>query len=126
MEERVGADDARENVAGEPTFEEALARLELIVRDLEEGNVGLADGLKRYEEGVALLRRCYQLLEGAQRRIELLNRVGPDGQEECEPFEDDSTTLAQKAAARARRRSRPAASDASPGEDEIDGPGRLF
>ncbi len=119
-------DGASEKKEAEPTFEEALERLEFIVRDLEEGKIGLAAGLERYEEGVSLLRRCYHLLEGAQRRIELLNRVGPDGQEECEPFDDTSATLEEKAASRGRRRSRPRADDSGAAEDEIDGPGRLF
>ena len=122
----VGVDGSSEKNGEEPTFEEALERLEFIVRDLEEGKVGLAAGLERYEEGVSLLRRCYQLLEGAQRRIELLNRVGPDGQEECEPFDDESATLEEKGATRGRRRSRPRPEESGSSEDEIDGPGRLF
>ena len=110
----------------EPTFEQALARLELIVQALEEGEIPLAEALAGYEEGVSLLRRCYQLLEGAQRRIELLSRVGSDGKEVCEPFDEGGATLEEKAAKRGKRRSRPATSEAGAAEDEIDGPGRLF
>ena len=45
------SDDATPEV---PTFEEALERLESIVVDLEEGEIGLAEGLARYEQGVKL------------------------------------------------------------------------
>lgn len=110
----------------EPTFEQALERLQTIVQDLEQGQIPLAEGLARYEEGVKLLGKCYQLLEGAQRRIELLNRVGPDGKEECEPFDERDVPLEEKAQSRGRRRSRRAEPEAGTAEDEIDGPGRLF
>jgi exodeoxyribonuclease VII small subunit len=107
------------------TFEQALARLEIIVRELEEGSVGLAEGLAHYEEGVKLLRQCYQLIEGVERRIELLNRVDSSGSEVCEPFDEGAESLEEKANQRGRRRSRRAQTEL-PDEDEIDGPGRLF
>jgi exodeoxyribonuclease VII small subunit len=106
-------------------FEEALARLEVIVRELEEGSVGLAEGLAHYEEGVKLLRQCYQLIEGVERRIELLNRVDSAGSEICEPFDEGADSLEEKASQRGRRRSRRAQTELTD-EDEIDGPGRLF
>ncbi len=109
-----------------PSFERALERLEFIVRELEEGSIGLAEGLAHYEEGVRLLRQCYQLIEGVERRIELLNRVDSAGNEECVPFDEDSTSLEEKARQRGRRRSRRAPAEPAPDEDEIDGPGRLF
>ena len=56
-----------------PSFEHTLGRLEEIVRLLEEGKIGLDEALARYEEGVGLLRKAYELLEGAQRRISLLS-----------------------------------------------------
>ncbi len=89
-----------------PTFEEALAELETIVAELEEGQTPLADSLARYERGVRLLRECYQLLERAERRIELLNHVDSDGQAHSEPFDDQALSLDEKVSARSRRRSR--------------------
>ena len=56
--------------AREPqTFEQALAELERIVRDLEDGRTGLEESLARYEQGVALLKRCYSHLNHAEQRI---------------------------------------------------------
>lgn len=54
------------------TFEEALARLEELVRSLEEGKLPLAESLTAFEEGVALLRRCTQELEEAEGKVEVL------------------------------------------------------
>jgi general secretion pathway protein D len=62
-----------------PGFEESLQRLEGIVHLLEEGDLGLTEALARYEEGVRLLRQAYDLLEHAERRIELLSGVDADG-----------------------------------------------
>ena len=87
------------------SFEDALARLEAIVHDLEDGRVGLAEALARYEEGVGLLRRCHQLLERAERKIELLRGVDAEGQPIAAPYDDDPTTLDDKAAQRSHRRS---------------------
>jgi exodeoxyribonuclease VII small subunit len=58
------------------TFEEALAELDRVVRDLEDGKIGLEDSLQRYEQGVALLQRCYGQLKKAEQRIREL--VGLD------------------------------------------------
>ena len=87
-------------------FEEALSQLEAIVQSLEEGQIPLADALARYEEGIKLLKECYQSLAHAERRIELLNRVDSEGHADSESFDDSALSLEQKAQSRARRRSR--------------------
>ena len=40
---------------------------------------GLNESLERYEEGVKLLRQSYELLQRAERRIELLSGVDAEG-----------------------------------------------
>ena len=87
-------------------FEDALEQLESIVQELEDGRVGLADALSRYEQGVKLLKSCYHLLEKAERRIELLSGVDADGNPVVADFDEDAgESLDEKADARARRRS---------------------
>jgi exodeoxyribonuclease VII small subunit len=73
------------------SFEHSLTELEQIVRQLEEGQLGLADSLARYEQGVKRLKECYELLERAERRIELLERVGADGEPVTRPFDAEAT-----------------------------------
>ena len=53
-------------------FEEALVRLEEIVRMLEKGEMGLEESLKAFEEGIMLSRFCMKILNEAERRIEML------------------------------------------------------
>jgi len=55
-----------------PTFEAALARLEEIVRSLEDGKAPLDSLLKLFEEGVGLVRTCSTQLDGAESRIKIL------------------------------------------------------
>ena len=72
-------------------FEEALAGLERIVRDLEEGDLPLDDALKLFEEGVRLSRFCGAKLDEAEKKIEILMK-GAGGEWRSEPFrtgEDD-------------------------------------
>ena len=56
----------------EPSFEQALARLEEIVRALEGGNVPLEDLIKLYDEGTALVKQCTEKLNAAEEKVRLL------------------------------------------------------
>ncbi len=62
----------------ERTFEEAMARLEEIVRALDGGTAGLDDSLGLFEEGIALVKLCNAKLEGAEQKVKLLAK-GEDG-----------------------------------------------
>jgi exodeoxyribonuclease VII small subunit len=81
-------EDSQEKQPEAPSFEQAIGRLEEIVHSLEEGKLGLDEALGRYEEGVGLLRRAYELLETAQRRISLLSGVDSEGNPILRPMED--------------------------------------
>jgi exodeoxyribonuclease VII small subunit len=90
----------QEEPAAEATFEQTLDRLEEIVHLLEEGEVGLDEALLRYEEGVRLLRKAYQSVERAQRKIEILSGLDAEGNPRTQPLADVSTlTLDEQAAA---------------------------
>lgn len=88
------------------SFEESLAELEQLVARLEDGKQGLAESLASYETGVARLKACYQMLEAAERRIELVQSVDANGKAKTAPLDDaDEGDLTEKSAARSRRRS---------------------
>jgi exodeoxyribonuclease VII small subunit len=57
-------------------FESALSELDAIVKALDEGDLPLEKSLELYERGVQLSRFCHAKLEGAERRIEVLNERG--------------------------------------------------
>lgn len=58
----------------ELSLEEAMARLEKVVAELENEKLPLEDALKLYEEGVSLAARCAGELESAKRRIQILQQ----------------------------------------------------
>lgn len=62
--------------AQELKFEEALARLEEIVRLLEQGESTLDESLTLFEEGVKLARFCSNKLDEAEGRIEIMIKEG--------------------------------------------------
>ena len=69
-----------------PGFEASLERLEVIVQELEGGELTLEESLARYEEGVRLSQRLTQTLDQAEQRIERLNDEGaPPGTRPLEP-----------------------------------------
>lgn len=109
-------------------FEDALKELESIVGKLESGKLGLEESLAQYEQGVRHLKQCYQLLEHAERRIQLVSGLDASGN----PFtvaldEDDDSSLAAKGDARSRRRTSaaPKAGKQS-GAAEVDDDSSLF
>lgn len=58
------------------SFEDALAELERIVRQLEEGRGKLDDSIAAYERGTALRRHCEAKLRDAQAKIERITVAG--------------------------------------------------
>ena len=57
------------------SFEESLTRLDEIVRGLERGDTALADSLKLFEEGAALIKKCQKELEDAEQKVVKLRKT---------------------------------------------------
>ena len=53
-------------------FEEAFKRLEVIVGNLESGDLSLEESMKLFEEGIGLTNACKSRLEDAEQKIQLL------------------------------------------------------
>ncbi len=71
------------------SFESALAELETIVKDLENGKTGLEDSINSYECGIALKNHCENKLREAQARIDKII-VKPDGNISTAPLDGDA------------------------------------
>ena len=67
-------------------FEEALARLEAIVAELERGELPLEDSMRIFEEGIKLSKVCLKMLDDAERRVEILVK-DKDGRKRTRPLE---------------------------------------
>ena len=56
------------------SYEQALARLEQIIRAMENDKIPLAESLTLYEEGVVIVRRLSAELDDAERKIKILQQ----------------------------------------------------
>ncbi|MCZ6801821.1 MAG: exodeoxyribonuclease VII small subunit [Nitrospirae bacterium] len=76
-------------------FEEALARLETIVSELEKGDLPLDDSLKIFEEGIKLSKNCLKMLDDAEKKIEIMVQE-KDGKKRLLAFslDDDESSQA--------------------------------
>jgi len=82
---------ARKTANETPSFEESVSELQLIVSQLEDGSLPLEDSMTQFERGISLLKNCYQVLEQAEQRIEILTGIGEDGSIETAPFDATAT-----------------------------------
>jgi len=57
----------------EISFETALERVEAIIGRIESGEIGLEESIRQYETGARLLKRCRDILDTAQQRIDRIN-----------------------------------------------------
>ena len=70
------------------SFEQAMDRLEEIVKKLESGDGSLDQALTLFEEGSKLAGACTAMLDQAEQKVTLLT-AGPDGQPEEHPFGEE-------------------------------------
>ena len=70
------------------TFEESLKKLEVIVDQLEKGDLPLEDSLKLFEQGVDLSAVCKKELDEAESKVQTLIKQR-DGSFKTQPFPAD-------------------------------------
>ena len=69
------------------SFEDALAKLENIVRELESGRIKLDDAVSAYEQAVALKKLCQEKLAAAQLKVEKIE-IGKDKIAALKPLDE--------------------------------------
>jgi exodeoxyribonuclease VII small subunit len=69
------------------SFEKAMRELETIVDKLERGEVSLEESIAIYERGEALKKRCENLLQSAEMKIETIRRSRDGGVAGSEPLD---------------------------------------
>ncbi|WP_080874571.1 exodeoxyribonuclease VII small subunit [Oceanobacillus timonensis] len=74
---------AEEKNEDQLTFEQAMEKLEVIVKKLEEGDVPLEQAIEYYHDGMKLSKLCNEKLTNVQEKmVTILNEQG-----ELEPFD---------------------------------------
>jgi|GEM_PF-1125656 len=71
----------------QPSFEKTLAELELLVEQLESGELELADSLDKFKRGIELSKQCRAMLDQAQQTIDdvMASDALPDSGDEQSP-----------------------------------------
>ena len=71
------------------TFEEALKQLEETVMKMEKGELSLDENIKSFEKGSKLADYCTKQLSEAEKKIEVLLQVAPDGNPQFQDFNEN-------------------------------------
>lgn len=69
-------------------FETALAELNQIVEQMEQGGLKLEDSLQYFERGIALVRTCQNTLKTAEQKVQIL--IEQNGQSTLSTFDTGS------------------------------------
>ena len=80
--------EQKKNEKPERSFEEALARLEKIVKDMESGDLPLDKTMKLFEEGMKLSKFCTARLGETEKKIEVLMKESAEG-DQWAPLAED-------------------------------------
>ena len=80
-----------EVAAAESSFEASVARLEAIVRQMEDGALPLEQMLALFEEGTELGKRCQKLLDLAELRVKQVVQ-DTEGSIRVIPFDPDQSS----------------------------------
>jgi exodeoxyribonuclease VII small subunit len=76
-----------QKVSTNKKFEAALEDLELVVEQLETGDLSLEDSLEAFEKGVGLVKYCNQKLDEVEKKVELLVK-DKEGKLQLKAFEE--------------------------------------
>lgn len=68
-------------------FEQALSKLDQLIKQMEAGGLRLDESLIQFEEGISLVRHCQQALKDAEQKIHLL--IEKNGHLEMQVFDSE-------------------------------------
>jgi len=74
VKKKVADKNPRDNSILNLCFEEGLEKLELVVKELERGDLPLEDALEKFSVGVMLSKICLTKLNAADRQIDKILR----------------------------------------------------
>ena len=74
MKKKSSSRNLSDNAIAHVSFEDALGKLEVIVRELENGDLPLEEALERFASGVTMSQVCLAKLNAADREIDKILR----------------------------------------------------
>lgn len=113
--------------ASEPSFEEAMERLEEIVSAMEGERMPLEEMVQSYAEGAQLLKVCRQRIEVARQRVELITAdLDGTGKAALSDFDADTAEAAPESTSKQRSTNARRPSPTKPSSDDDGDDIRLF
>ncbi len=70
-----------------PDLEAALAEINTVIEQMEQGELSLEQSLAQFERGITLIKQCQKILQEATQKVQVL--ITNNGQETLEPYEKD-------------------------------------
>lgn len=119
MAKKKKAEPKAEENASAAGFEDSLAELQQIVARLEDGSLPLEESMQQFENGIGLLRQCYQVLEAAEARIEILTGADREGNPRTKPFDSSATFQAALSSPKSTPAESPGPADGGRAEDSL-------
>lgn len=53
-------------------IEDAFAQLDILIGDLQEGELTLEESFKKYEEGMKLIKNCSESIDKVEKKLEII------------------------------------------------------
>ncbi|MEO0513045.1 MAG: exodeoxyribonuclease VII small subunit [Planctomycetota bacterium] len=70
-------------------FDETMGEVESIIESIESGELGLEDSIKAYERAAGLMKKCRTMLHAAELKVEEINALLRDDQDQADPMTKD-------------------------------------
>lgn len=70
-----------------PDLEAALAEINTVIEQMEQGELSLEQSLAQFERGITLIKQCQKILQEATQKVQIL--ITNNGQETLESYEKD-------------------------------------
>ena len=58
------------------SYEDMMTKLENIVDEMDKNNISLEDSMKKYEDGIKLCDKMYEILKETEGKINILTEQG--------------------------------------------------
>ncbi len=55
------------------TIEESFASLDVIIEELQNGDLTLEESFQKYEEGMKLIKNCNTAIDKVEKKLEVIN-----------------------------------------------------
>lgn len=55
------------------TIEESFASLDVIIEELQNGDLTLEESFQKYEEGMQLIKNCNTAIDKVEKKLEVIN-----------------------------------------------------